>query len=441
MNAPENAGSTPPGKPTGSSEWARLRLWQIQPVRDLLLLGGVVGLLWLGYRLSVVTVPLLLAVLLAYLFEPLVQRLTRSGRVGRSGVAVGVLAGMVLLVIVPVAGVLGLAAAQGVSLAGTMASDASLMVRSIDAPADDALRAELASRPRAWIRVRDYVVEQQKLLAQQEAAPGIRGPGSPKPSELFQLVRPGVEWARANAADIATQAVRGGAGAAGTAANFVAGVAGRVGSLLLGAFLTAFFFFFVCTSWGRFLVFWRGLIPERKQARVVQLMGQMDRVIAAFVRGRLTICAVLAVYYTLAYKLIGVNAWMAAGPAVGLLALIPYAQWAAAPLVMVLMLVQPPGGWQGEWWWIVFAPLGCVSIAQLADDYLLTPRIQGKSTGMDTPTILFASLAGGTLAGIYGLLVAIPVAACLKILLKEVFWPRFRAWGQGRERDFLPIER
>jgi len=40
-----------------------------------------------------------------------------------------------------------------------------------------------------------------------------------------------------------------------------------------------------------------------------------------------------------------------------------------------------------------------------------------------------------------GVLIAVPVAACLKILLKEVFWPRFQAWAEGRERDFLPIAR
>jgi predicted PurR-regulated permease PerM len=71
---------------------------------------------------------------------------------------------------------------------------------------------------------------------------------------------------------------------------------------------------------------------------------------------------------------------------------------------------------------------------------VLTPSIQGRSTHLATPTILFASIAGGVLAGFYGLLVAIPVAACVKILLDEVFWPRFKGWVHGQEPDFLPIE-
>jgi predicted PurR-regulated permease PerM len=89
---------------------------------------------------------------------------------------------------------------------------------------------------------------------------------------------------------------------------------------------------------------------------------------------------------------------------------------------------------------VVLAPVVVFAVAQAMDDYVLTPRIQGQSTDMNTPAILFASLAGGVLAGVYGLLLAIPVAACLNILLKEVFWPKFKEWAEGRASDFLPIE-
>ena len=59
-----------------------------------------------------------------------------------------------------------------------------------------------------------------------------------------------------------------------------------------------------------------------------------------------------------------------------------------------------------------------------------------------TPFLILAVwIAGGALAGFYGLLVAIPTAACVKILLNEVFWPRFRAWSQGQAPDILPIRK
>ncbi|MFN8730839.1 MAG: hypothetical protein ACK5Z4_13375, partial [Planctomyces sp.] len=61
------------------TDWRTLHVWQLQPVRDVLLLALVAWLVYLGYVLSVVTVPLLLAMALAYLFEPVVAYLTRRG--------------------------------------------------------------------------------------------------------------------------------------------------------------------------------------------------------------------------------------------------------------------------------------------------------------------------------------------------------------------------
>jgi predicted PurR-regulated permease PerM len=90
---------------------------------------------------------------------------------------------------------------------------------------------------------------------------------------------------------------------------------------------------------------------------------------------------------------------------------------------------------------VIFAPIILYTLLQTIDDYVLTPLIQGKTTQMNTPTILFAVLAGGIVAGFYGVLLAIPAAACLKILMRESFWPRFKAWAEGRVKDFLPVSR
>src|SRR5690242_14508995 len=88
-----------PGNPT---DWRSLHLWQIQPVRDALVIAVAIGLVYLGSRLSIVTVPLLLALLLSYLFEPLVERATRAGRMKRKAVAAGIILLIALLVVVPV---------------------------------------------------------------------------------------------------------------------------------------------------------------------------------------------------------------------------------------------------------------------------------------------------------------------------------------------------
>src|SRR4029434_10057930 len=81
--------SLPPLHP--SPPLARLHVWQIQAVRDLLVIGFIIALIWAGYAMRAVTVPLLVALLLAYLFEPLVAWATQRLRTSRPVVVAGLL--------------------------------------------------------------------------------------------------------------------------------------------------------------------------------------------------------------------------------------------------------------------------------------------------------------------------------------------------------------
>jgi predicted PurR-regulated permease PerM len=90
------------------------------------------------------------------------------------------------------------------------------------------------------------------------------------------------------------------------------------------------------------------------------------------------------------------------------------------------------------WWGILLWPTVVYGIGQTLDDWVLTPMIQGKATDLDPVSIVVAVLAGGSLAGVYGMLLAVPAAACVKILIRELVMPRVRAWSEGRARDPLP---
>ncbi|MBI1190662.1 MAG: AI-2E family transporter [Tepidisphaera sp.] len=468
-------------------DWRTRHLWEIQPVRDGLVIAAVVGLVYLGFKLSFVTVPMLLAMTLAYLFEPLVQRLTRRGLVGRAPVALGIIVVAALLVVVPtvVGGVFGIS--QGAKLVQTVAGNIEAVTASVRTPEDSEAMSRVRRAGRAWVSIRDYVVHQESIRKAHEAKiaghadepAGVAGPegaarsnepapqerheADPKapspsgkegpsptgvealtpaieeaPSDVYRAIQWLVAWVQENAGSLSKNLLNAGGGAAAAALATATSLA----RFAFGGFLTAFFFFFFCNGYGRVLQFWEGLIPEKKKSRVFFLAAKMDRVIAGFVRGRLTISAILIGYYSLAYWLAGVPAPLIIGPIVGALTVVPYAAGIVGiPLSMLLLWLEPGGGWQGQWWWIIGAPLLVTGIAQAMDDYVLTPKIQGDATGMDTPSILFASIAGGLLAGFYGILLAIPTAACAKILLKELVWPRFKEWSEGRASDFLPIGR
>ncbi|MCU0688425.1 MAG: AI-2E family transporter [Phycisphaerales bacterium] len=443
----------------GGPGWWSQHLWQIQPLRDALVLLSIFGVLWLGYVLSMVTVPMLLALALAYLFEPIVRwasdpsrrvRVTRPFACG----AIIVLAG--LLILVPAGVGLSVGGVQAANYAQTLSRKVSSLARSVEKPDDTILAAQVMSHGPMWTRVREQLVnlrtEHLRVEAiDQDVPPADAQPGAvvrAEPNRIaaaaYSLGLRTLTWLRDNAESISSRALATGAGVGAGVVGVLSSVAGSAIALGFGAFLTAFFFFFFSTGWGRVLAFWQSLIPERRKGPVVEIVVQMDKVIAGFIRGRLTICVVLVVWYTLGYWAIGVPAPLVLGPIIGVLSLLPYVAGVGIPLAIGLLLFSATGqvdGFRGAMWWALVGPLLVHGVAQVLDDYVLTPKIQGDSTGMDTPTILFASIAGGILAGFYGLLLAIPVAACVRIVLKRVIWPRFAAWAQGQARDPLPVAR
>ncbi|MBX3363820.1 MAG: AI-2E family transporter [Phycisphaeraceae bacterium] len=470
----------PEQKPPTS--WRDLHLWQIQPIRDVLVVLAIVLLLRLGYMLSLVTVPILLAILFAYLFEPIILRLTRIRRINRSIAAGGIIVAAAALIVVPVAIGIGFAVVQGVSYAQSLAKNVDLVIKSSEEPENEELRQRLPND--SWIWVRDQVAEwrlrEQEAERQREEelkrrasrraeeerrepAPSDDSPSPPpttddepadptaradqlSPLAIFRsdstlagfsdMV---LRWLRDNAEAISADAAKTGATAFSAALNGVI----SIGKLLFMGFLTAFFFFFFSTGWGSVRQFWRNLIPEKRRERTLVLIGMMDRVVSGFVRGRLTIAAIQTVFFIVGYWLVGVPVPLILGPVVGLLSIVPYVGLLGIPITVIAMFLdpQPLFLWQEAWWWAVVGPIVVYQLGQFMDDYVLTPLIQGKSTDMDAPAILFASISGGILAGVYGLLLAIPVAACVKILLREVVWPRFHEWTQGRTSDPLPLGR
>jgi predicted PurR-regulated permease PerM len=400
--------------------WATLHLWQIQPLRDILVVLVVLGMLWLGQKISVVTVPVLLAILLAYLFEPVIRWVISKSRLERRGAVIGIIAACILTILGPISLGLTYGVIQGVGLVSRITDNISLVSSYADAegePQIELARTRLSNAGGdAWVWIGDKV----------------RGEDGGDLEVIIDRIN---EWAQINANRIAETAASVSANVFQTA---LAALAGAFGLIFMG-FLTAFFFFFIATEWIGFRGFTEKLIPDKQKETVIDLATKFDRVISGFVRGRLTIAFIQAIVFTVGYLIIGVPAAFILGPVVAILSIVPYMALIGVPISIVLLWLDNKTGLRGNWMWVVFAPTIFYFFGQALDDYVWTPVIQGKETGMSTPMILFASLAGGVLFGIFGLLIAIPIAACLKILIQEVIWPRFKAWAEGDATDFLPI--
>lgn len=406
--------------------WTRRHLWQIVPIRDVLIVIGVVAFFSLGARLSIVTVPLMLALMLSYLFDPLIRKLGAVSWLSKRTRVVSLLLGCSAVVAISLAIGGVFASIQTGRLAAQLAKKVTVLLTSLDKPSDAEATAALGTG--AWLSIRDTIVELRELPTDASDARGdhLRFLGIDRDD-----IRVGVDitanWLKNNSESVAKQALETGRDAVGSAFGFLL----FGGKLLFAAFLTAFFFYFFANEWPQVLSFGRSLLPRANRERALEIVSRMDHAIAGFVRGRLLIGLFLAVFYSVGFALMGVPAPLVLGGVIAVLSLVPYAVIAGIPFVIILLWLESLPGFRGAWWWIVGAPVVYYNIGQVIDDYILTPAIQGKATDLATPEIVFASVAAGTLFGFFGLLVAIPLAACLKIFLVEVVWPRYRAWSAG----------
>ncbi len=420
--------------PAREPAWSHMHLWHMQPVRDVLLGLGIFALIIIGKLTSVVTVPLLLAILLAYLFEPVIVWLMRRFGASRRVSVVTIITCVVLFVIIPVAAGSAYAVGQLISFATDTVSYVDRVQSAIKDPDPDTARTKLTGSyvpdgpdgrfqkpvPEAWLWVYDEIKDSE----------------SDPNSSLGEALDAGIQWISTNSEQIAKAT----ASISVDVVNRALKLIGAVFGLAFMVFVTVFFFFFTSTEWVQLQRFGVKLLPDKNRARVIELLVRFDQVISGFIRGRITIAFIQGVVFSIGYFLIGVPGAFLLGPAVAVLSIVPYLALIGLPISMTLLALQGHNDFRGQWWWILIAPTAVYFVGQALDDYVWTPLIQGKSTGMDTPTILFASLAGGALFGVFGLLIAIPIAACVKILIQEIFWPRFKDWAEGRADDPLPIE-
>ena len=128
---------------------------------------------------------------------------------------------------------------------------------------------------------------------------------------------------------------------------------------------------------------------------------------------------------------VGVPYWLLLGMGSGLLNLVPFAAvvgWVAAT---GLALVDHLSGGGGFTWMVLVWPTVVYAVAQMVDGWVVEPIVQGRATDLDPLTVLLAVLIGGSLFGLMGLILAIPLTACGKIVAQEWVLPRLRDWAAG----------
>ena len=204
--------------------------------------------------------------------------------------------------------------------------------------------------------------------------------------------------------------------------------------IALSAVIIAFCFFFFSWKLDKIIAWFIPLIPAKYRSEVLGVMVQMDKSIAAFIRGRLIQAAVMAFVLSVGWWLAGVPSWLLLGILSGALNLIPFAAVIGFAIALLLAVIDSFAGGTFSIWVLIW-PTAVYVLAQSLDGWVVEPIVQGKATDLDPVSVLVAVMIGGALAGLLGMLIAIPTAACIKILSKEVILPRLHKMAAGESAD------
>lgn len=191
------------------------------------------------------------------------------------------------------------------------------------------------------------------------------------------------------------------------------------GTLLLGIVinlaLIPVVMFYLLRDWNHIVARLDDLLPRRWMRRVRTIAAEIDRVLAEFLRGQLSVMGVLAVYYSVGLSLAGLQFALPIGILTGLLVFIPYVGFGLGLILGVLAALLQWSGWPG-----FLAVLSVYGIGQLLESYVLVPFLVGERIGLHPLAVIFALLAFGQLFGFAGVLLALPLSAALLVGLRHL---------------------
>jgi predicted PurR-regulated permease PerM len=363
-------------------------------------IGAVLTLLgWLIFHgiwyLQPILVPIAIAAILAYLLDPVVVWLERR-RLSRTmsviavfSVSIAVVAG-ILIYIIPAVG------NQGQQLATRM--------------------PEYIERAQALI---DQTIENAKRLAERPIFQRPENPAAGTTSfngYLATAIDEGIAWLQTKLPDIAV--------AAGTfLQRSLGGFLGVFGFLLSLILVPIFLFFFlkeghaISQNWSKYLP----LRASPLKSEIVSLLNEINNYLINFFRGQLLVSLIDGLLIGLCLLIIvRLEFSLLIGLMVGLLGLIPYLGmmicWIPAVIIAAAQF--------GDWWHPVLVTIIFIA-ANNVDGMFIAPKVVGDSVGLHPLTVIISVLGWSLILGpLLGALVAVPLTATFKVLLKRYFWDR-----------------
>jgi predicted PurR-regulated permease PerM len=172
--------------------------------------------------------------------------------------------------------------------------------------------------------------------------------------------------------------------------------------------------FYLLRDWDRLVSGIHVLLPRSIEPVVARLASESDEMLGAFLRGQILVMAALGVIYTTGLTIVGLDFALLIGMFAGLVSFVPYLGLIIGILLAgIAAIMQFKGIEMLPWVVLVFIA------GQLVEGMFLTPKLVGDRIGMHPVAVIFAIMAGGQLYGFFGILLALPVASVVMVLVKH----------------------
>lgn len=191
---------------------------------------------------------------------------------------------------------------------------------------------------------------------------------------------------------------------------------GALAAAVISLFLIPILTFYLLRDWDFVVSHLGSLVPASRRDTVFRLARESDDVLGAFLRGQLLVMLSLAIIYSIGLSLVGLKFAIAIGVVAGLVSFVPYLGFVFGIALAGITVVLEPDPLLR-----LAGVVATFSIAQMIEGSFLTPKLVGDRIGLHPVIVIFAVSAGGQLFGFFGILLALPAAAVLSVLVRFTY--------------------
>ena len=223
-------------------------------------------------------------------------------------------------------------------------------------------------------------------------------------------------------------------GAGQVAKRLLSGLGAFLGVLSL-LLITPLVTFYLLRDWDRIVEWLDSCLPRAGAADIRRLVREIDAALSGFARGQTIVCLTLGVLYAIGLMAVGLEFGFIIGFCTGLVSFIPY-------VGMILGFAAGMGVALAQFdsWLPILMVAAVFGAGQVLEGWILTPRLIGGRVGLHPVWVVFALLAGGAVFGFVGVLLAVPVAAVLGVVTRDLLRryldsPLYGGLGAGLNGD------